>query len=568
MVIDRNQPKPPTVAYFTMEVGLDAAIPCYAGGLGILAGDSLRAAADIGIPLVGMTLLYRKGYIRQHLDSLGNQTESNVEWNPSTHMKALETRASVSIEGRRVWIRAWRYDISGVTGETAVIYFLDTDLPENSAWDRTLTDHLYLGDDHYRICQEALLGLGGIAMLRALGYVDVTTYHMNEGHSSFLTLALLQEQASRSNRPITDKYNIDRVREQCVFTTHTPVPAGIDKFPVNLVRQVLGDQLTDTLVEINCTLRDTLNMIQLALFFSRYINGVSMNHEEISRGMFPGYPINSITNGVHAGTWTSEPFRRLFNRYVPEWAEDNLYLRYAIRIPLQEIHKAHTEAKIDMLNELQHKGISLDPSIMTIGFARRATFYKRAHLLFSDLERLKKISREAGPLQIVYAGNAHPKDEGGKAIIRQIFQAAEALKGFVKVVYVEDYGLGIAKYLCSGVDLWLNTPQKPFEASGTSGMKAALNGVPSLSVPDGWWVEGHLEGVTGWSIGEPEVEGSAVMETKSLYDKLQNIIIPMFYHQPQTYGIIMRSAIAINGSYYNAQRMMLQYLEHAYMSVP
>jgi starch phosphorylase len=565
--MDRNQFQPPTVAYFTMEVGLDAAIPCYAGGLGVLAGDSLRAASDIGIPLVSMTLLYHKGYIRQHLDSSGNQTESNVEWNPSAHMKALETRISVSIEGRQVWIRPWQYDISGVSGEKAVIYFLDTDLPENSAWDRTLTDHLYLGDDHYRICQEALLGLGGIAMLRALGYIDVTTYHMNEGHSSFLTLALLQEQASRSNRPITDKYNIDQVREQCVFTTHTPVPAGIDKFPLTLVRQVLGDQLTDILVNINCTPGDTLNMIQLALFFSRYINGVSMNHEQISRGMFPGYPINSITNGVHAGTWTSEPFKRLFNRYVPEWAEDNLYLRYAIRIPLQEIHKAHTEAKIDLLNELQRKGMSLDHSILTIGFARRATLYKRAHLLFSDLERLKKIAREVGPLQIVYAGNAHPKDEGGKAIIRQIFQAAEALKGFVKVVYVEDYGLAIAKYLCSGVDLWLNTPQKPFEASGTSGMKAALNGVPSLSVPEGWWVEGHLEGVTGWSIGEPEFEESAVMETNSLYDKLQNVIIPMFYHQPQMYGSIMRSAIAINGSYYNAQRMMMQYLEHAYMSV-
>jgi starch phosphorylase len=564
--MDKIQPKPPTVAYFTMEVGLDADIPCYAGGLGVLAGDSLRAAADIGIPMVCITLLYHKGSFRQYLDAAGNQTESNVEWNPSEHMKAIETRVSINIEGRQVWIRPWRYDINGLSSTNVVVYFLDTDLPENGAWDRTLTDHLYTGDDHYRICQEALLGLGGIAMLRALGYEDVTTYHMNEGHSSFLTLGLLVEQAERSNLPLSDNQNIDRVREQCVFTTHTPVPAGMDKFPMSLVRQVLGNHLTDTLIEINCTLGDTLNMIMLALFFSRYINGVSMEHEEISHGMFPTYPINSITNGVHASTWTSEPFQNLFNRYVPEWREDNMYLRYAIRIPLMEIRKAHTEAKINLLNNLQQKGIKLDPSLMTIGFARRATFYKRANLLFSDLDRLKKIAREVGPVQIIYAGNAHPNDEGGKEIIRQVFRAAEALKESIKVVYLENYGLAMAKFLCSGVDLWLNTPQKPFEASGTSGMKAALNGIPSLSIVDGWWAEGHLEGVTGWSIGEPGIENNPVMEINSLYDKLQNVIVPMFYHKPQVFESVMRSTIAINGSYYNAQRMMMQYLEHAYMS--
>jgi starch phosphorylase len=563
--VDKVQPKPPAIAYFTMEVGLDDAIPCYAGGLGVLAGDSLRAASDIGIPLVGMTLLYRKGYFTQHLDASGNQTESEVTWNPAELLKPVETRVSITIEGRQVWIRPWRHDIPGISSTNAVIYFLDTDLPENSIWDRALTYYLYNGDDHYRICQEALLGLGGIAMLRALGYEDITTFHMNEGHSSFLTLGLLVEQAERSNRPISDNYNIERVRQQCVFTTHTPVPAGMDKFPMTLVRQVIGDHLADTLIKIKLALSDTLNMIMLALFFSRYINGVSMEHGEISIGMFPSYPINSISNGVHAVTWTSEPFQRLFDHHVPEWRDDNLYLRYIIGIPLPEIHKAHTEAKILLINWLKRKGINLDPTLMTIGFARRATQYKRANLLFTDLERLKNIARDSGPLQIIYAGKAHPQDEGGKEMIRHVFKAAEALKGFIKIVYLEDYGLTTAKYLCSGVDLWLNTPQKPFEASGTSGMKAALNGIPSLSILDGWWTEGHLEGVTGWSIGEPGIENNPVMEVNSMYDKLQNVITPLYYNQPQKFESIMRSTIAISGSYYNAQRMMMQYLEHAYM---
>jgi len=555
----------PVMAYFSMEVGLDHSIPTYAGGLGVLAGDALRADADIGIPMVSITLIYHKGHFRQQLDAYGNQSESPVDWDPAEHMEPLATRACVTIEGRKVWIRPWRYRIQSQTGTNVDVYFLDTALPENSPWDQTLTDYLYGGDDHYRLCQEVVLGLGGIAALRALGYNEVTAYHMNEGHSSLLTVALLREEADRAGRPFEAKENVDSVREQCVFTTHTPVAVGVDKFPLSLARQVLGDETVSTLVSLECIFGDTLNMVFLGLFFSRYNNGVSMRNEEIEHDMYPSYRFNSITNGVHAVTWTSDPFCRLFDKYVPEWRADNLYLRYAIRIPLDEIREAHLAAKQDLVDEAKRRGAELNPSVMTVGFARRMTPYKRANMLFSDLERLQVIARSVGPLQIVYAGKAHPKDEWGKAIIRQVFQAAASLKGTINVVYLEDYDLGLAKYLCAGVDLWLNTPQKPFEASGTSGMKAAINGVPSLSVLDGWWVEGHLESVTGWSIGEPGRDGDQSLEANSMYNKLENLIVPMFYRQPRAFETVMRSAIAINGSYYNAQRMMMQYLEHAYM---
>jgi glycogen phosphorylase len=560
-----NESRSPVVAYFSMEIGLETAIPTYSGGLGVLAGDSLRSAADIGIPLVGVTLLYWKGYFRQHLDAYGNQTESPVEWDPAHFMQPLDSHIRVKIEGRDIAIRPWQYTLKSTKGKDVVIYFLDTNLPENTPWDRTLTDYLYGGDSHYRFCQEVILGLGGIAALRALGYLDVTAYHMNESHSSLLALALLEEEAKRSGKSVDHRDNVEEVREQCVFTTHTPIPAGIDVFPVSMVRQVLGSQIISLLSSINCIFGDSLNMIFLALFFSRYINGVSLRNEEISRDMYPSYPINSITNGVHALTWTSEPFYRLFDKHVPEWRHDNLYLRYAIRIPLDEVRESHRSAKLELVGWMKDRGFELDSSIMTLGFARRMTQYKRATLLFSNIDRLKQIAQKSGRLQIIMAGKAHPQDLPGKGMIRQLFHAADALKDVVKVVFLEEYDLTVAKLLCAGVDLWLNTPQMPYEASGTSGMKAALNGVPSLSILDGWWVEGWVEGVTGWSIGELTRESNPASEAASLYHKLENVIVPLFYQDQRGYGYVMRAAIALNGSYYNSQRMMFQYLEHAYM---
>ncbi len=557
---------PSTIAYFSMEVGLDAAMPTYSGGLGVLAGDTLRAAADLGLPMVGVTLLHRKGYFRQHLDAQGNQSESHRNWSPEELLEPLRPRVRVVIEDREVWVRAWRYVVRGASGHTVPVYFLDTDLPRNSPWDKTLTDHLYGGDDRYRLCQEMVLGLGGVAILNAMGHKSVQTYHMNEGHSALLTLALLEEQSQGRSLLTLRKEDIEAVRRRCVFTTHTPVPAGHDQFHQDLVRRVLGEERTTALKGAECFLNGALNMTFLALSFSRYINGVSMRHEEVSRTVFPRYPINSVTNGVHAVTWTSAPFCALYDRYIPQWRSNALYLRYAIRVPLGEIQEAHTHAKREMLGEVERRtSLRLDPTAMTLGFARRAAAYKRADLLFFDLERLKRIAHRVGPLQAIYAGKAHPRDEGGKALIRRVFEAAAALKGSLRVVYLEEYDMGLAKYLCSGVDLWLNTPQKPHEASGTSGMKAAMNGVPSLSVLDGWWVEGHIEGVTGWSIGNTEEpESNPAKEANSLYDKLEYLIVPMYYGRPTAYAEVMRSAIAINGSYFNTRRMMFQYLGDAY----
>ncbi len=555
-----------TIAYFSMEVGLEPAMPTYSGGLGVLAGDTLRAGADLAIPIVGVTLLHRKGYFLQHLDAGGNQSESPSDWNPEEFLEPLEPRVAVIIQGKEVHIRAWRGVVVGVTGHTVPVYFLDTNLPENSPWDQTLTNHLYGGDERYRLCQEVLLGTGGVMILKALGYENVTTYHMNEGHSALLTLALLQERTSTHGLPRVKETDINAVREKCVFTTHTPVPAGHDQFSFELVESVLGQERTNFLRSAQCCLDNTLNMTYLALFFSRYVNGVSHRHEEISQNMFPNYPINSVTNGVHALTWTSEPFQRLYDRHIEEWRRDNLYLRYAVSIPLEEIIEAHTEAKRELLREVERRvTIRLDPKAMTIGFARRATAYKRADLLFSDLDRLRSMARQVGPLQIIYGGKAHPRDESGKALIRRIFELSTALSNAVRVVYLEDYDMALAKYICSGVDLWLNTPLKPQEASGTSGMKAALNGVPSLSVLDGWWIEGHVEGVTGWSIGDSwEAESNPSSEIASLYNKLESVVLPMFHQRPRAYAEVMRSAIALNGSFFNTQRMMSQYLNNAY----
>ena len=552
-------------AYFSMEIALDAAIPTYSGGLGILAGDFLRSAADAGFPTVGITLLHRKGYFEQHLDPAGNQTESPSIWKPEAVLKELEPRVIVRIEGRDVRIRAWEYTIQGFGGCTVPVYLLDAALPENTAFDQTLTDHLYGGDERYRLCQEVILGIGGVEMLRELGHRHIRTYHMNEGHSSLLTLAILKEHLQ--GRPVADVTEEDLafVRKKCVFTTHTPVPAGHDRFPRELVERVMGQGCVAELEKLKCFTGDVLNMTYVGLRGSHYVNGVAMEHGEVSRSMFPDYPIHAITNGVHATTWTSPAFQELYDRHIPEWRYDNLYIRYAISIPLEDIREAHEKAERTLIDAVKQKtGAELDPAVFTIGFARRAATYKRADLLFADLERLKWIARHVGPFQILYGGKAHPNDQPAKEMIRQVFAKIAALKDAVQIVYIENYEMRWGQLLTSGVDLWLNTPQRPYEASGTSGMKAALNGVPSFSVPDGWWIEGHIEGVTGWDIGHEEIPDVATEEIGSLYDKLEHRILPMFYGRKNSYLEVMRSTIALNGSFFNTQRMLSQYALNAY----
>jgi starch phosphorylase len=561
--------RPHYIAYFSMEVGLDSAMPTYSGGLGILAGDTLRAAADLGLPMIGVTLLHRKGYFRQRLDVSGKQSESPALWDFEEALEPVVPRVFVPIMGRAVIVRAWRYVVRGVFGHTVPVYFLDTSLDENDPWERDLTDALYDGDARKRLCQEIVLGTGGVAMLGALGYKHISTYHMNEGHAALLTLALLEREAARGDLGAVTESDREAVSQRSVFTTHTPVPAGHDQFPVDMVRAVMGSERVAALEAMQCVQNGALNMTYLALRLSRYINGVAMRHGEISRGMFPQYPIDSITNGVHAFTWTALPFRNLYDRYIPEWRRDNFYLRYAVKIPLAEVDRAHVLAKREMIAQIvQRTKVQLLENVLTLCFARRAAAYKRADLLFTDVERLKQVADQAGPFQVIYSGKAHPKDEAGKAMIRRIFELSAKLRDVVKVVYLENYDMDLARTLCAGVDVWLNTPEPPLEASGTSGMKAALNGVPSLSVLDGWWIEGHVEGVTGWSIGDHgDAHNDPAVEANALYDKLEHAILPLYYAKPDAYTEIRRSAIALNGSFFHTQRMVLQYVRNAYLGV-
>jgi starch phosphorylase len=557
-----------SIAYFSMEIGLETGVPTYSGGLGVLAGDTIRAAVDLKVPMVAITLLHRKGYFYQRLDASGWQNEEPVDWVVEDFLGEMPERVSVSIEGRVVQLRAWKYEVGDSSDFVVPVYFLDSDLQENSEWDRTLTHYLYGGDQHYRLCQEIILGIGGVRMLRALGYQAIERFHLNEGHSSLLALELLDEEVQRTGRQSITRDDVEAVRRKCVFTTHTPVPAGQDQFPIDLVMRVLGRGEVDEMRDVFCC-GDVLNMTYLALNLSHYINGVAKKHGEISRLMFAGYNIDAITNGIHAATWAAEPFSQLYDRYIPGWRQDNFSLRYALSIPKGEVWQAHSGAKkslIQFVNSETNAGMDVD--FLTLGFARRAAEYKRADLLFMDLERLKAIAAKDGALQVVYAGKAHPQDAAGKELIKKIFSVKNILRRDIKIAYLQNYSMEIAKRMVAGVDVWLNTPQPPFEASGTSGMKAAVNGVPSLSVLDGWWIEGCIEGLTGWSIGPvPKSNGTSQnhsADAASLYDRLEHVVVPLYYRDRSGFLDVMRHAIALNGSFFNTHRMLQQYVLKAY----
>lgn len=553
-----------------MEIALEPQIPTYSGGLGVLAGDFLRAAADLDVALVGVCLVHRTGYFRQTLDAAGNQGEAPAPWPVETTLREESVRVGVEIENRVVMLRAWTFEVRGCRGATVPVYLLDADVEGNSPWDRRLTDQLYGGDAHYRLCQEAILGIGGVRMLRALGYGDVRRFHMNEGHSSLLVLELAHEFMRQAGAPTLTRDIRLAVRAACVFTTHTPVAAGHDQFALSELQRVLTgyDHDFDARVREFC-LDNVLNLTYLALDNSHYVNGVAKRHGEVARHIFGQYSIDSITNGIHAVTWATSHHRNLYDRHVPGWRADNASLRYALGIPQLEVWDAHAGAKRDLVHTVaERSGVTLDPDVFTIGFARRATAYKRHDLVFGDLDRLLAIHEGAGRFQFVFGGKAHPRDDAGKALIRRIFEAVARLAGRLTVVYLEDYDMTLARIVTAGVDLWLNTPQEPLEASGTSGMKAAVNGVPSLSVLDGWWLEGCIEGVTGWSIGVnhtgTEVIDDRAEDAQSLYDKLEHTILPLYYGDRPGYIDVMRSAIALNGSFFNTERMLDQYVRKAY----
>jgi starch phosphorylase len=547
-----------------MEIALLSEIPTYAGGLGVLAGDTLRSAADLNLPLVGVTLASRAGYFRQEIGADGAQIEHPANWNPADFAAPLDAKVAVHMDGRLVWIGAWLYLLQSHMGGQTPVVLLDTALPENHPEDREITHFLYGGDDVYRLKQEMVLGIGGVRILHALGF-EINGYHLNEGHSALLGLELLRRYAypPEDLRPGDSPYDIPRVRELCRFTTHTPVEAGHDRFPYDLVRRVLHNsspaatEVSELALLRSLAGEDALNMTRLALNLSDFVNGVAQRHAEVSAKMFPGYRVRAITNGVHPFTWTAQSFRDLYDHYIPGWCHEPELLVRSDRIPDAAIAAAHSQAKGMLLERVQRTtGRTLAANVPVFAFARRMTAYKRPDLLFSDLDRLREIARKQ-PFQIILAGKAHPRDEEGKRLIALIHSQARALDGALPCVYLPDYDMNMAKSLVCGADVWLNTPLPPYEASGTSGMKAAFNGVPSFSVLDGWWVEGCMEGITGWSIDDAAM----------LYDKLERTILPLYYARSSDDGWarLMRSTISKNASYFNSHRMMRRYATEAYL---
>ncbi|MGD8565229.1 MAG: alpha-glucan family phosphorylase [Candidatus Bathyarchaeota archaeon] len=546
------------IAYFSMEIGLVNEIPTYAGGLGVLAGDTIRSSADLRLPLVAVTLVSKKGYFRQEITNHGRQIEHPQGWDPSKFMKLLPERAKMKIQDRDVKVKAWLYNVQSITGGVIPVLFLDTDVEGNTSEDKEITSFLYGGDERYRLKQEIVLGIGGVRILDVLGF-EIRKYHMNEGHSSLLALELL-------NRPEMD---VEKVRELCIFTTHTSVEAGHDKFTYDLVKELMGET-ADLQVLKRFGGKERLNMTLFALNLSKYVNGVAKKHRDVSKEMFPSYEIQAITNGIHSYTWTYESFRKIYDRYLPGWANEPDLLVRVDGIPDEDVWKAHREAKKDLIDFVNKTiGINMDYDILTLGSARRVTGYKRVDLLFSDLEKLKKVNRKS-KIQVIFAGKAHPKDDSGKKLIEEIFGYIEKLKDDIRIAYLENYDMNLAIKIVSGADVWLNTPLRPLEASGTSGMKAAHNGVINFSVLDGWWIEGWIEGVTGWAIGphpdeQVSMEESRIRELDDLYNKLEYIIIPMFYQRRDEWIRMMENSIGKIAYYFNSHRMMRRYVTEAYL---
>ena len=540
------------VAYFTMEIALEKDIPTYAGGLGVLAADLMRSAADLEIAACCVTICWQHGYMKQEIKLDGSQQYEDIAWHPRKHMKRLPKTVAVKIEGREVTVGGWMYSLKDVP-----VFFLDTNLEENRPEDREITNHLYGGDGAMRLKQELVLGIGGVRMLRALGYNEVGTYHMNEGHAAFLTLELLKER----------EYKDENVRKSCVFTTHTPVAAGHDYFEYDLVHRIAGDMIPWHIKKIAG--EDRLGMTQLAMHLSRYTCGVSKVHGEISRRMFPGAAIDSITNGIHHPMWVSPEMAKLFDVHIKGWRENpELLEKHCRDLPDNELWEAHKAAKTRLITEVnKHTVTPFDTETLTIASARRIVSYKRPELLYENLERLKEVCH--GHVQIIHAGNAHPADRFAQEVIQRMIERAQHLKDFIRIVYLPNYNPDLAKLLVQGADVWLNTPMRLHEASGTSGMKACLNGVLNLSTLDGWWIEGYeRDPEAGWRIGPlaPAHDSSEhrKIDAEDLYTELQYQIIPEYeYEEHKRWIRRMKRAIGLVG-YFNTHRAVEEYLERAW----
>ena len=539
------------IAYFSAEIGISSSLPTYSGGLGVLAGDHIKAAGDIGLNMCAITLLYREGYFKQRIDEEGIQTETYPRFDPYPLLKKLDVKFTLRLRARDVWIQVFRFDYVGHGGHSVPIYFLDTDVEENINDDRIISQRLYSGNKDHRILQEAILGFGGARLLDELGQNDIKKYHMNEGHCSFLVLNLLE------------KFNgdMEKVKSLCHFTTHTPVPAGHDHFSEKRVKKLLRGLLPEDLKLPSLVQNGRLHMTELGLYFSRTANGVSALHGDVAQDQFPWSNIDFITNGVHHSYWMGSPFKRVYDQYVPEWRANPECLLMIDDIADDVIWNAHQERKQYLLGYANSQvSKALDKDTLTIGFARRAATYKRAQLLFHDMDRLESLG--AKKIQVIFSGKAHPKDHEGKEIIRQIVSKSKAMFGKVKIIYLENYNMWLGRMITSGVDVWLNTPLRPNEASGTSGMKATLNGVPNLSVLDGWWAEGCKNGVNGWAVGDPKHPDDA-SDADHLYSVLENSVIPTFYNDRNKWISMMKEAIKTSVDF-TAHRMIMEYNQKFY----
>ncbi len=530
-----------SVAYLSAEVGFESGLHTYSGGLGVLAGDHIKSAADAKVDLVGCTLLYRMGYGRQHLDSAGNQTETYAEIDPHDFLTDTGIEIELPLDGTTLHSKIWVYQIKGVP-----TYFLDTRHPKNSPEHTSLGNRLYGGDDATRIRQEYLLGVGGIRALQALGH-DISGLHLNEGHCTFAMLEMLHQGWSR-----------EQLKQRCLFTTHTPVPAGHDRFAWDDVKGVLGELLPPDASELVDD-DTTCSMSHLAVALAGQVNAVSNLNAYVASGMFEGTHIHPITNGIHHETWTSPALAELFDTHLTGWRQDPTVLAHAGRIPDVDLMNARKDARAVLRDLVRAStGVEFTEERLTIGFARRFATYKRANLVFSDLERLRSLG--AGNIQFVFAGKAHPRDEGGKQLIRDIFEGAAQVADEIPVAFLEDYSMDTGLAMTSGVDIWLNNPIRPMEASGTSGMKAAMNGVPNCSILDGWWPEACEHGVNGWGIGEGEDERDDARDAKAVYDTLEHEVLPAWNGNPEHWSALMRASIATSARFTGA-RMINDYLQ-------
>jgi len=534
------------IAYFSAEIGLSSDIPTYSGGLGVLAGDHIKASADNGLNMVAITLLYKEGYFKQEIDDQGLQKEFYPSFDYDKYFELLPKQVSIKLRGRNILINVYKYIYFGEKKHSIPIYFLDTNIPENHEDDQKITLRLYSGDSDHRVLQESILGFGGIRLLEELGHTNIHKYHMNEGHCSFLTLELLR------------KYNNNEqlVKEKCHFTTHTPVPAGHDQFQISNCQKILGDLLPTDLNLESLKNENILHMTELGLNFSSSANGVSKLHGDVAQKQFPNYNINFITNGVHHISWLGEDYKSLYDNKLSGWRQNPDLLLDLNGIQDIELIDAHQLQKEKLLKEINSNiNNKFSSEILTIGFARRSAEYKRARLIFYDIDKL--IDASDSHIQIVFSGKAHPNDLGGKEIIKDIYKTSKNLKDKISICFLENYNMRLGKLITSGVDVWLNTPLRPNEASGTSGMKAALNGIPNFSILDGWWAEACIDGNNGWSIGSPDYCNDKA-DSDSLYRRLKNEIIPLYYDNKKNWCQIMRSSINTSVDY-TAHRMIQDY---------